>query len=204
MMHVIPFPHRLRPEGAPLMCFLDLQVEYVSEGRALALEERAPWLENCRRLLAFARAERMSIAHFRQLWRGTLLNPATPFACWIDEFRPRPSEMVFERNLPSCYAADGFGSILDNIDSPHLILAGLTGHGACLATVLDGFHRKHQITYVHDASSTPRLGKLSAAQAHSYLAEIINCYAEVVSTEQIIEQLSGPTLKAGAMSGGSK
>jgi len=186
------------------MCFLDLQLEYVAEGRALALEERAPWLENCRRLLAFARAERMSIAHFRQLWRGTLLNRATPFAGWIEEFRPRPSEMVFERNLPSCYAAEGFVSILDNIDAPQLILAGLTGHGACLATALDGFHRKHQITFVHDASSTPRLGRLSATEAHSYLAEIVNCYAEVVSTEQIIDQLSGPTLKADAVSGGSK
>jgi len=204
MMHVIPFPHRSRTEGAPLMCFLDLQVEYVAEGRALALEERAPWMENCRRLLAFARAERMSIAHFRQLWRGTLLNPATPFAGWIDEFRPRPSEMVFERNLPSCYAADGFVSILDNIDAPHLILAGLTGHGACLATVLDGFHRKHQITFVHDASSTPRLGKFAATEAHAYMAEVINCYAEVVSAGQIIEQLSGPALKADAVSGGSK
>jgi len=203
-MHVIPFPHRSRREAAPLMCFLDLQVEYVAEGRALALEERAPWLENCRRLLAFARTERMSIAHFRQLWRGTLLNPATPFAGWIEEFRPRPSEMVFERNLPSCYAAEGFASILDNIDVPQLILAGLTGHGACLATVLDGFHRKHQITFIQDASATPRLGRLSAAEAHSYLAEIINCYAEVVSTEQIIEQLSGPTWKVDAMSGGSK
>src|SRR5262249_61612449 len=97
----------------------------VAEGRALALEERAPWMENCRRLLAFARRERMSIAHFRQLWRGTLLNPATPFAGWIEEFRPRPSGMVFERNLPSCYAADGFVSILHNIHSPPPLLARL-------------------------------------------------------------------------------
>jgi nicotinamidase-related amidase len=202
MIQVIPFPHRSRYEGAPLICFLDLQIEYVSEGRALALEERAPWIENCRRLLAFARAERMSIAHFRQLWRGTLLNPATPFAGWIEEFRPRPSEMVFERDMPSCYAADGFVSILDNIDAPLLVLAGLTGHGACLATALDGFHRKHQITFVHDASSTPQLGQFSAPESHAYLAEVMTCYAEVVSTEHIIEQLSGPTLKAGAMSRG--
>src|SRR5262249_27029435 len=158
---------------------LDLQVEYVADGRALALEERAPWMENCRRLLAFARAERMSIAHFRQLWRGTLLNPATPCAGWIKAYRRRPPAMVFAGKLPSCYARDGFVSILDNIDSPHLVLAGLTGHGACLATVLDGFHRKHQITFVHDASSTPRLGKVGAAEAHASLGEIINCYAEV-------------------------
>jgi len=201
MIQVIPFPHRSRYEGAPLICFLDLQLEYVAEGRALALEERSPWMQNCRRLLAFARAKRMSIAHFRQLWRGTLLNPATPFAGWIEEFRPRPSEMVFERDMPSCYAADGFVSILDNIDSPRLVLAGLTGHGACLATALDGFHRKHQITFVHDASSTPQLGKFSAPESHAYLAEVMTCYAEVVSTEHVIEQLSGPPLKAGAMSG---
>jgi nicotinamidase-related amidase len=204
MMHVIPFPHRSRPEGAPLLCFLDLQLEYVAEGRALALEQHAPWMENCRRLLAFARAERMSIAHFRQLWRGTLLNRATPFAGWIDEFRPRPSEMVFERSMPSCYSADGFVSILDNIDAPCLVLAGLTGHGACLATVLDGFHRKHQVTFIHDASSTPGLGKFSAAESHSYLAELMTCYAEVVSTDHIIERLSGPGLKADAISGGSR
>jgi len=202
MMHIIPFPHRSRHEGAPLICFLDLQIEYVAEGRALALEERTPWTENCRRLLAFARAERMSIAHFRQLWRGTLLNPATPFAGWIEEFRPRPSEMVFERDMPSCYAADGFVSVLDNIDSPRLVLAGLTGHGACLATVLDGFHRKHQITFVHDASATPQLGKLSAPESHAYLAEVMTCYAEVMSTQQIIQQLSGPTVKADAVSAG--
>lgn len=201
-MHVIPFPHRSRPEGAPLLCFLDLQVEYVADGRALALEERVPWMENCRRLLAFARHGRMSIVHFRQLWRGTLLNPATPFAGWIEEFRPRPSEMVFERDLPSCYTADGFVSVLNHIDAPRLILAGLTGHGACLATALDGFHRRHHITFVRDASSTPRLGRFSASTSHSCLAEIISCYAEVLSTENTIERLSGQALKADAISGG--
>src|SRR5262249_12705714 len=126
MMHVIPFPHRSHPEGAPLMCFLDLQLEYVAEGRALALEQRAPWMQNCRRLLASARAGRFSMPLCRRPWRAPLLNPATPFAGWIDEFRPRPSEIVFERNMPSCYSAEGFVSILDNIDSPCLVLAGLT------------------------------------------------------------------------------
>lgn len=203
MMHVIPFPHRRPHEGAPLLCFLDLQIEYVADGRALALEERAPWLENCRRLLAFARAERMSIAHFRQLWRGTLLNPATPFASWIEEFRPRPSEMVFERDLPSCYAAEGFVSVLNHIDSPRLVLAGLTGHGACLATALDGFHRKHHITFVCDASSTPPLGAFSAAATHACLAEVIACYAEVMSTNHVIERLSGQAHKASATNGGN-
>jgi nicotinamidase-related amidase len=180
----------------PLICFLDLQVEYVVEGRALALEGNTPWMENCRQLLAFARAERMPIAHFRQLRRGTMLNPATGFANWIEEFRPRPSEMVFERALPSCYAAERFASVLDHIDCPTVVLAGLTGHGACLATVLDGFHRRHRFVYVSDASSTPRLGTLDAAASHACVTEIIGCYAEVGATNKILKWLGRGTLKA--------
>jgi nicotinamidase-related amidase len=202
-MRVIRFPHRPRHESTPLICFLDLQIEYVSDGRALALDEQTPWTENCRRLLAFARAERMSIAHLRQLWRGTLLNPATAFAGWIEEFRPRASELVFERELPSCYSADGFAPVLDNIESPRLVLAGLTGHGACLATVLDGFHRKHQITFVHDASSTPKLGTFNATASHACLTEIVACYAEVMSTQQAIEWLGGTASKVNAAGGGN-
>jgi nicotinamidase-related amidase len=179
----------------PLVCFLDLQVEYVAEGRALALDACTPWMENCRELLALARAERMSIAHFRQLRRGTVLNPATGFANWIEEFRPRPSEMIFERALPSCYAAERFASVLDHIDHPVVILAGLTGHGACLATVLDGFHRRHRFIYVSDASSTPRLGALDTAASHACVTEIIGCYAEVSTTEKITRWLGGVTSK---------
>jgi len=202
-MPVIPFQQRPMFVGAPLICFLDLQVEYVSEGRALALDQQMPWIENCRRLLSFARGERMSIAHFRQLWKGTFLNPATRFSSWIDEFRPRPSEMTFERQSPSCYAADGFVSVLDNIESPHLILAGLTGHGACLATVLEGFHRKHRITFVSDASWTPALGLFTPAISHSCVAAIIACYAEVVSTDRIMQWLAGVTWKPDVTDGAS-
>jgi nicotinamidase-related amidase len=183
----------------PLICFLDLQVEYVAEGRALALDACTPWMENCRQLLALARTERMSIAHFRQLRRGTVLNPATGFASWIEEFRPRPSEMIFERALPSCYAAERFASVLDHIDHPIVILAGLTGHGACLATVLDGFHRRHRFIYVSDASSTPGLGTLDAAASHACVTEIIGCYAEVSTTEKIIRWLGGVNSKAKLM-----
>src|SRR5687767_3716332 len=103
-MNVIRLPlHRARKQ--PILCFLDLQLEYVSEGRTLAVETMDPWAANCRSLLAFARQMRMPIAHFRLLQRGPLFNPATGFAGWIEEFRPRPSEMLYERAMPSCYSA---------------------------------------------------------------------------------------------------
>ena len=121
-MNVIHLP-RLRQRNNPILCFVDLQREYVSPGRALAMHEIDPWMNNCGRLLEFAREQRLPIAHLRQLRRGAFLNPATDFASWIEDFRPRPSEMVFERPMPSCYSAAGFSEVIDNIDNPILVVA---------------------------------------------------------------------------------
>src|SRR6185503_9751289 len=53
-MNVVPFLSPA-PRGArPLICFVDLQVEYVAGNRELALTSREPWTSNCRLLLSTA------------------------------------------------------------------------------------------------------------------------------------------------------
>lgn len=191
-MNVIHLP-RLRPRNNPVLCFVDLQREYIAEGRALAVDQVEPWMSNCTRLLAFARQQRLPIAHFRQLRRGAFLNPATDFAGWIDEFRPRPSEMVFEREMPSCYSANGFQAMIDNIDNPILVVAGLTSSGACLATALDCFHRNHAGCFISDASWSQPLGLIGGQEANALSTEIIRQYSDVMSTEELIQWLSKET-----------
>lgn len=191
-MNVIQLP-RQRHRTHPIICFVDLQVEYVSAGRALGLRELEPWLDNCRRLLGFAREQRLPIAHFRQLRGGALLNPATGFAGWIEEFRPRPSEMVFERELPSCYAAAEFKAVMARGGEPTLIICGLTSGGACLATVLEAFHRGHSTCFVSDASWSQQLGGVSEREANETLAAVIGQYTEVLNTDEVLEWLSKQT-----------
>jgi nicotinamidase-related amidase len=191
-MNVIHLP-RLRPRNTPVLCFVDLQREYIAEGRALAVDQVEPWMGNCTRLLAFARRQRLPIAHFRQLRRGAFLNPATDFAGWIDEFRPRPSEMVFEREMPSCYSAHGFQAMVDHIDNPILVVAGLTSSGACLATALDCFHRNHAGCFISDASWSQPLGLIGGQEANALSTEIIRQYSDVMSTEELIQWLSKET-----------
>lgn len=191
-MNVIHLP-RLRQRNNPILCFVDLQREYVSPGRALAMDEIDPWMSNCAKLLGFAREQRLPIAHLRQLRRGAFLNPATDFASWIDDFRPRPSEMVFERPMPSCYSAAGFSEVIDNIDNPILVVAGLTSSGACLATMLDCFHRNHTGCFISDASWSQPLGSASGEEANGFSTEIIRQYSEVMTTEELIQWLSKET-----------
>lgn len=191
-MNVIPLP-RQRHRSHPLICFIDLQQEYLAEGRALAVEKTDPWLNNCARMLAFARKQRLPIAHFRQLRRGPFLNPATPFADWIEAFRPRPSEMVFERPLPSCYAATGFAEMIANMDDPYLVIVGLTASGACMATALDSFHRSHASCFVADASWNQPLGSCDAVQSNALVSDIIGQYSDVLTTDETIEWLTKET-----------
>lgn len=193
MMNVIRLPlHRARKH--PILCFVDLQLEYVAEGRALAVETMEPWAENCRTLLAFARQRRMPIAHFRLLQRGALFNPATSFAGWIDEFRPRPSEMLFERAMPSCYTASQFPAMTDNCDDPFLVIVGLTSTGSCLATVLDAQQRGHSCLFVADASWSPPIGAASEAASHEFATNLIGQYCDLTSTGGLMAWLTKETL----------
>lgn len=186
-MNVVPFLSPA-PRGAkPLICFVDLQVEYIAGNRELALTDREPWTSNCRLLLATARARRLPIAHFRQLRRESLFNEATEFADWIDEFRPRPFEMVFERSKPSCYTAERFADFMRSLTDPTMVLAGLTGAGACLATAVDALHRGHRCVFVGDASSTPSLDDLDEAASQRVVSELMRGFAEVVPTRRAIE-----------------
>jgi nicotinamidase-related amidase len=185
-MSVIRLPVRGERNSAPLVCLVDLQVEYVAEGRPLALAGRDPWLDNCARLLAFAREHRMPVAHFRQLRRDGLFNRASPLSDWIDAFRPRPFEMIFEREKPSCYASEAFCDYLANVDQPMIVLAGLTAEGACLATAIEASHRNHGCIFVADASATHALAGVDETKAHAFLCDVIELYAEMATTESLM------------------
>jgi nicotinamidase-related amidase len=186
-MNVVRFPLPAPRGVRPLICFVDLQVEYIAGNRELALTGREPWTSNCRKLLSAARARRLPIAHFRQLRPESFFNEATEFAGWIEEFRPRPFEMVFERSKPSCYTAERFSEFMRSLSEPTMLLAGLTGAGACLATAVESHHRGHRCFFVADASSTPSLDDLGEATSHRFVSELMRSYAEVIPTQHAVE-----------------
>lgn len=190
-MSVIRFPRPGEDVDTPVVVFVDLQREYVTDGRAHALARREPWWTNCLRLLEFARKEGLPVAHFRQLRREPFFNRATPFADWIDEFRPSPHEMVFERSQPSCYSNDSFSTLLDSLASPHFLLAGLTGECSCLATIFDAHRRGHRTALVADASDSRAMGDYAETVVHGVVSEIAALFGDVVSTSQIVTRLAG-------------
>ena len=68
--------------------------------------------------------------------------------------------MIFERNKPSCYASREFANAM-TAGGGHFVLAGFSGEGACLATVMEAFHRDHHVTFLADASASHGLDQIA-------------------------------------------
>lgn len=186
---IIPFPNPDQLFDNTIFLFLDLQLEYTASGRAYALQNSRECLDNCRRLLEVARSAKLNIAHFRQLLPGAFFNPETEFSKWIEEFRPRPNEMVFERDQPSVYSNGAFESFVNEIAWPELVVCGLTAEMSCLSTAIDAAHREHKVTFVSDASASRSLDKYTEEQSHEAVTKIIDMYVELASTEEILSRV---------------
>lgn len=189
-MTLIQFPYRHRRAPAPVLALMDLQMEYVAEGRAYYLGHSGGALQNCARLLASARQFDLPVAHFRQLLPGQHFNECSDLAGWIQEFRPLPNEAVYQRDVPSAYRNEIFCSLVDAMDDPLVMLAGLTSERACLSTIIDAVHLGHRIAFVEDASACAGIGGRGCQDAHAFVCDLIAEYCDVISTDEAVERLS--------------
>jgi nicotinamidase-related amidase len=189
-MTLLEFARKVACGPVPLAVFVDLQVEYAAEGRAYSLQNLETCLGNCRTILSECRKVRLPIVHFRLLRSNAFFNTASRFSEWIEEFRPRPNEMIFEHGLPSCYSNREFCAFLDTIDAPTMILTGLTGERACLSTAIDAYHRNHTAVFVADASASQALPGLDSVESHTAITRILSLYAEVVSTRDVLHRIA--------------
>ncbi len=184
-MSVINFRSYANPRSVPTLVLLDLQQEYVSPPRALALEGAPGALEHCRAALDHARDCGFPVAFLRWIDNAPFFNPNSRFTRWIEGFEPHGCDMIFERNRPSCYAAREFAEFMGKSGQP-FVIAGFAGETACLATAIEAFHRGHSFTFLADASASHPLDNSDAESAHRAVTDIIRLYGEVLDTRSWI------------------
>jgi len=185
---IIPLSRFRRCEIAPLIIFLDMQVEFVSAGRLLHIRNAARALSNATHLLTHARSNGLAIAHCRYRHSGNYFNPNTPYSTWIEGFEPNGSEMVFERGKPSGYTNASFERMMESGGGRNAILVGFMGSTSCLATLIDAHERGHHVKFAHDASASIASGHMSEVQAHRAAIHVASHFSDLVTTEEIVTQ----------------
>jgi nicotinamidase-related amidase len=196
MSSVIDLRAYVNPSVIPTLVLVDLQREYIASPRVLAIPEAKSALANCRAALAHARAMGFPVAYVRWINRSSLFNAATPFSRWIEGFEPHGVDMIFERNRPSCYASADFAEVMGG-GGGNFVLAGFAGEAACLATVIDAFHRGHEVTYLADASASHALEDTGADDVHRVVSSIVGLYGSVSATRAWIADTSRKSNRRG-------
>lgn len=191
-MNVIRLAGHTRKRTNPIVALIDLQNEFLSEGRAHYLKSAVSTIENCSMLLETARQLKLPIAHFRLLQTGYFFNRASPFSNWVDQVRPRANEYVFDRALPSCFSNPAFDELMREVEYPEVIIAGLGGERGCLSTAVDCFHRGYSATFVTDCSASLPVRNGSESGAHASVVDLISVYADVIPLKHFLDRLTPP------------
>ncbi len=181
MSSVVDFRTYVASGPVPTLVLLDLQQDSLLGARRLDHDHSARALDNCREALVHARQMGFPIAFVRRSKHASAFGPAAALTRWIDRFEPRGSEMVFERDKPSCFASPLFADVMATSGGP-IVLAGFSGESACLSTAIDAFHRGHDFTFLTDASASRAVGGTDATQVHALLTQVIGLYGEVADT----------------------
>src|SRR5438552_6016444 len=181
MNQVINLRAYTRPSNVPTLVLVDLQHEQVATlSPTTALAEV---FANCCAVLQRARTSRLPVAFARLIPRSQFAGLAPPSVRWIDGFTPTRTDMIFDRDKPSCYSSPEFSDVIGQ-GNRHFVLAGLTGEAACLSTGIDAFHHGPKVTFLSDASASRAAGSFNAAETHRAVTELITLYASVVATAE--------------------
>ena len=184
------------PFAPPTLVLVDLHLAFPRQGEEDPdRHELSRVLETCRGLLDFARQADMPVAFVRRMpLLSSFLAPHV-YPPWIRGIEPRRSDMIFERDKPSCYASLEFAQMAQR--SPHLVLAGLYGETACLSTLIEAHHRHHDITYLLDASCSRGHGEVLPEAMHAAVCKLASLYGRTMTAQ---DWMSAQSIKA-AMAG---
>lgn len=166
---------------------IDAQREYVDG--LLPLTHVADALRQTQRLLARARAAGVPVIHIQQIsprGRG-VFEEGGPFAQFVPDATPLPSETVLTKKLPNAFAGTSLDDVLRQLGRRHLIVSGYMTHMCVSATARSALDHGYQTTVIANACATRDLPDLTgttvaAADVHRIaLAELADRFSVVVA-----------------------
>lgn len=178
---------RLHDVGPWLVC-LDLQREFVAEGRPLHAPGVAQRVPACCALLAHARQAGWPVIHVHRRRESGLFGERSEFSRPVEGLEPLASEALFFRSEMSAFAAPGLRRMAPPTPGTRVFLAALALDNACMATVLHGADLGLKITVAEDVLGTAPLGPYAAEVVAGVAKRLIEPFARFESAESLRRQ----------------
>ena len=170
-----------------LLC-MDLQKEHLAPGRRHMMVGTADVLTACSAIIDGWRTRLWPVVHLKRIARAAWFNPASAMTDWLDAYRPRPGEIVFEHPLPSAYSSARFASYMAEIGSAtRTVVIGFSLDESILATAIDGFHRGHSLRVTGDAVASRQPKDCELSQYRKVLLGLVSDYAAIEPLEDALD-----------------
>ena len=176
MASVIDFLEFKGQTTAPTLVLVGLHQNPDGSRNDLPAYSRA--LSNCRAVLHRARARNISVAYARNIAPKSA-SDRLHYPPWISGFEPLRADMIFDMLQPSCYSNTEFVRAME-YSNGNFAIAGLFGETTCLSTAIDAYHRRHDFTYLFDASVCRNSGAIPAAVFHDAVSQVMSAYGKIM------------------------
>ncbi len=170
----------------PVLVLSDIQKEYITEGRAFYLKTIQESLDNCRKLLAFARENSWKIVHIHHEQNEEFFARDGEFSEYIEGFEPIEGEYNIAKSNFSCFSAPEFTALIDKYRHENIILAGYGCTMCCLSTLVDAHHRGFDFYFVKDATCAKSTENYEEQDMKNHAIDILNAFATLVTTKEVL------------------
>jgi nicotinamidase-related amidase len=170
----------------PVLLCVDMQQEHLTPGRRHVVSDVATVLDACTMVRNYWRASAWPVVHLKRVAQAAWFNPASSLTDWLPDCRPLPGEMIFEHPLPSAYSSPRMSEYLTNLGITSCVLIGFSLEEAVLSTVIEGFHRGHNLRVIADAVACAPREDCDAAIHRKVLTGLVMDYAAVETLETIL------------------
>jgi nicotinamidase-related amidase len=168
-----------------VLVVIDIQREYVTEGRAFHLKGIAPSLENAGRVLAKAREDGWDIVHVRHLQAGEIFNPESEYSGFVTGFEPIAGELSVVKSNFSSFSSPEFASVMERYKGLEIFVVGYGSTMCCLSTIIEGYHRGHRMVFVADASLAKSTARFDEASTHAYATDILATFSRITTATEV-------------------
>jgi nicotinamidase-related amidase len=179
------------------LLLIDIQNEYFPGGKN-TLEGSLEASLQARKLLDHFRRQSLPhifIQHIANRPGKTTFLPGTDGILIHENIRPLDGEIVIQKHYPNSFRETNLIDTLRNLEIDHLVIGGMMTHMCVDATVRAAFDLGFECWLAQDACATKALQfeeqNVPATQVQvAFLAAIHGTYADVMTVEQILENLS--------------
>jgi len=172
-----------------LILVIDIQKEYIANGRPYYIKSIESSLEKAQAVLQAARANKIPVWHVQHKQDGSIFAKDSALVDFIPGFEPLNNEPIFIKDMYSCFSSADFSQSVAKQRPEEIIIIGYGTAKCCLCTIIDGIHRGFKFKLIEDACAAVGAKHADEAQMHISAINILKQYADVVDANSLIHTI---------------